>query len=210
MESYPIELDGELAGRLTVERQGSITVFHADCAMREGLVRISVYGGGREGYLGVLAPEDGRLTLRKRLSRSQTREFPQPIERVGRAGEELYRAEPTVGTKVEDRNREVEYQDGKGESENGKMERGSGTAGDTVTRVGDAAQEVADGSAACGDAELRWFASPDGALVCFDGTRRLAALPLGDPRIPADVEGEPRRIEGRDYLVYRERGGGGA
>ena len=64
MEQYPITIDGENAGTLTVEQQGARTVFTAECAMRPELVRISVYGGGREGYLGVLAPEGGMLRLR--------------------------------------------------------------------------------------------------------------------------------------------------
>ena len=52
---YPIVIDGEIAGKLTVRAAGGRTVFSAVCRPLEGVVRISVYGGGREGYLGVLA-----------------------------------------------------------------------------------------------------------------------------------------------------------
>ena len=84
METYPIIIDGALAGKLTVERQGPRTAFDAVCAMQPGLLRISVYGGGREGYLGLLAPEGERLTLHRVFSRSQLRDFPREIERVNR------------------------------------------------------------------------------------------------------------------------------
>ena len=86
MEAYPIIIDGELAGKLTVDRQGALTAFHAECSSLPGLVRLSVYGGGREGYLGVLAPEGEKLTLHKALSRAAMREFPPEIESVERAG----------------------------------------------------------------------------------------------------------------------------
>ena len=54
---------------------------------------------------------------------------------------------------------------------------------------------------------LSWYSSPDGALVCYDGARTLIALPLGDERIPPDVHGENRTVEGREYLVYRTQNG---
>ena len=54
---------------------------------------------------------------------------------------------------------------------------------------------------------LCWYASPDGALVCFDGIHSLIALPLKDERIPKNIPGQPRQIEGRDYLVYVTKNG---
>ena len=53
MEVYPITIDGEDAGTLRVEQRGARTVFTAECGMSPELLRISVYGGGKEGYLGV-------------------------------------------------------------------------------------------------------------------------------------------------------------
>ena len=59
-----------------------------------------------------------------------------------------------------------------------------------------------------GDMEdLCWYASPDGALVCFDGVHSLIALPLKDERVPKNIPGQPRQIEGRDYLVYMTKNG---
>ena len=55
--------------------------------------------------------------------------------------------------------------------------------------------------------DVYWYASPDGALVCFDGEQNLIALPLGDERVPAHVRGWPKTIEGREYVVYRTKDG---
>ena len=54
---------------------------------------------------------------------------------------------------------------------------------------------------------MGWYASPDGALVCFDGERNLIALPAGDVRIPAGGGGWQRTIEGKDYVVFRTKNG---
>jgi glucose dehydrogenase len=50
--------------------------------------------------------------------------------------------------------------------------------------------------------ELYWYSSPDGALVSFDGERSLVALPVGDERIPGNISGQEREIEGKRYMVY--------
>ena len=57
------------------------------------------------------------------------------------------------------------------------------------------------------DQDCYWYASPDGALVCFDGTQNLLALPAGDPRIPSGAAGERRSVDGRDYLVFPTKNG---
>ncbi|MCD8191586.1 MAG: hypothetical protein LUD55_02145 [Oscillospiraceae bacterium] len=88
METYPIFINGAEVGALTVTADGRRTVFEADCEMREGIVRLSVYGGGREGRLGVLAPEGARLQLRRTLSPLQMQDFPQRIEYAAPAGEQ--------------------------------------------------------------------------------------------------------------------------
>lgn len=165
METYPIMLDGVLAGKLKVDVKGARTVFDAECKMQPGLVRISVYGGGREGYLGVLAPEGEALALHRTLSREQMRAFPAEIESVERAG------------------RSVE------------------SAADTETAAAEPAAET-ETEVPAETGALDWYASPDGALVCFDGEHSLIALPLGDPRIPEGVAGERRTVEGGEYLIF--------
>lgn len=98
---YPLLLDGERAGELTVTAEGGWTVFIVRCERASGLVRVSVYGAGREGYLGVLAPEGEGLTLRRRLSRSALRDFPPEIEYAGRAGQPLPQPEPEMPLETE-------------------------------------------------------------------------------------------------------------
>ena len=68
--SRPIYIDGEEVGTLTETREGLYRVFRAECAMREGLHRLWLYGEGRGVYLGLLAPEGGRLCLTRRFSRA--------------------------------------------------------------------------------------------------------------------------------------------
>ncbi|MCM1150298.1 MAG: hypothetical protein NC319_09490, partial [Butyricicoccus sp.] len=84
---YPIIVDGAPLGALEVRKSGARTQFAARCRMVEGLLRISVYGEGKEGYLGVMAPESGELTLTRTLSPLDMRAFPGRIEGVGRAGQ---------------------------------------------------------------------------------------------------------------------------
>ena len=83
---YPLLLDGERAGEVRVSAEGAWTVFNVKSAMRPGIVRVSVYGDGREGYLGVLAPEGEGLTLCRRISPGALRAFPGRIEYAGPAG----------------------------------------------------------------------------------------------------------------------------
>lgn len=264
METYPIIIDGALAGKLTVDRQGPRTAFDAECAMRPDLLRISVYGGGREGYLGLLAPEGERLTLHRLFSRSQLRDFPQEIERVERAGlppevpdAAAEAGEPEPEAPAEQREPEAvpaqEASEGVERSKTAMEKEAPKPCPEPERAAEPDAQErrpetmpesdvqepcpepesppepdtpkscpdpeskpepqPADASAAREQASspeeepLDWFASPDGALVCFDGVHSLIALPLGDERIPAGVPGEQREIEGREYLVYRTRDG---
>ena len=57
-ETYPVLINGEKKGTLTVSREGLTTRFDAKCEDPGTLVRLSVYGGGKEGYLGVMTPEN--------------------------------------------------------------------------------------------------------------------------------------------------------
>ena len=202
METYPIIIDGALAGKLTVERQGPRTAFDAVCAMQPGLLRISVYGGGREGYLGLLAPEGERLTLHRAFSRSQLRDFPREIERVERAGlpPEAPAAAEAGEPEPETPESEPSPEPNAPETEPVPEPEAAPEPAMEPTPPEPEAREPAPP-----EEPLDWFASPDGALVCSDGLRRLIALPLGDERIPEGIPGERRQIEGREYLVYRTR-----
>ena len=75
----PIYVDGIEEGTLTVERQGAVTVMRADLRDVGRVVRLSVYGE-KAGYLGVPAPEQGRLRLTRRFTNLDMLRFPQRIE----------------------------------------------------------------------------------------------------------------------------------
>ncbi len=85
-ETYPIHIDGEKKGTLTVTEEGLSRVFRARCEDPGRLVRLSVYGEGREGYLGVMEPENGALSLCRKLSRTAAASFPERIEYAAEAG----------------------------------------------------------------------------------------------------------------------------
>ena len=85
----PVLIDGREAGRLRIARDGLYTVLEAELPGRAGeIVRLWVHGGEKSAYLGVMQPWSRGLWLRRRLSRAELREFPDPIEYAAdRAGE---------------------------------------------------------------------------------------------------------------------------
>ena len=186
---YPLLLDGERTGEVRVSAEGAWTVFNVKSAMRPGIVRVSVYGDGREGYLGVLAPEGEGLTLCRRLSPSAVRAFPGRIEYAGPAGAPCVPAAPEPAPAAPETPSEPACEEEAPQTEP------------------EAPQPASQTEAPPGIEDLYWYASPDGALVCFDGTENLIALPLGDARIPGGGGGWRKRIEGRDYIVYRTKDG---
>ena len=84
---WPVIIDGVECGSVTASRQGAYTVFSAEATYSGGLVRLSLYGSGSEGYLGVLAPDsEGRQKLTRRFTRAQLTGFPDAPEYAARAG----------------------------------------------------------------------------------------------------------------------------
>ena len=200
MEHYPLILDGVEAGSVSVHSEGGWTVFDAQCGDVQGVVRISVYGAGREGYLGVLTPEDGRFALHRRMSRAALRDFPAPIEYAGRAGQPA--AAPTPEEAPPEPAEETA-------PEAPECKRAEAEAAPEPPQNAPPAPEPPQEQSETPPAleDVYWYASPDGALVCFDGEQNLIALPAGDGRIPDGPGGWPRTIEGRDYVVFRTRDG---
>jgi len=84
---YPIILDGETVGEITITREGVFWSFDAKCEMRDEIVRLSVYGDGKEGYLGIMEPFGEVLRLTKKFSRNALNEFPTSISHAGEKGE---------------------------------------------------------------------------------------------------------------------------
>ena len=88
-EEYPVILDGKNVGKLSISTAGGKTVFDAFCPGMTRLIRLSVYGCGREGYLGVMQPENGGMRLRKLMSTKELTGFPQQIDHAGCQNEVL-------------------------------------------------------------------------------------------------------------------------
>lgn len=174
---YPILLGGESRGSLHVYPEGLMTVFEAAADDPGSLLRLSVYGGGAEGYLGVMAPAgSGRVALRKRLSRAALSGFPDPIEFAAPAGglpapRPMEEAEPCAAE----------------------------TAGGPEEEAPPAPEPQPPPPS---EDDTLWFTTPDGALTTFDGRRSLVALPAGDVRLPNWAGGVERVIDGRKYVVF--------
>jgi len=73
----PVYIGGAEAGRLTLAREGLYLVLRADCEARPGFVRLWLHGAGGSAYLGLLAPEDGRLRLERRYTRAAAAALPE-------------------------------------------------------------------------------------------------------------------------------------
>ena len=86
---YPLLVDGKRAGTLDVREDGLFTVFDAHCEKKTGILKISVYGGGMEGYLGIMQPGHDGLYLRRRFSKAQMKDFPPKIEYAAPAGTKI-------------------------------------------------------------------------------------------------------------------------
>lgn len=169
--NYPIIINGQVCGSLAVSREGAYTRFCADCEAQGGVIRLSVYGEGREGYLGVPLPREGRLWLDKKFSPSAVKAFPAVIDRCGLAGEEAEAAkddEPVCEQEPMPEEENCEMPESEEKPEEGPF----------------------------------WYAATDGALVSRDGEVEMVALPPEDERVPRGFPGQPRIIEGKEYLVY--------
>lgn len=196
---YPIMIDGALMGTLEVTKKGAMTVFHARCRMVEGILRLSVYGEGGEGYLGVMMPEEGELRLTRSLSPMAMRGFPVALTEAGPAGMGQAEASPKTEEERDDRQKTLKPEK-EGQSEEQQSFKEEKTPPEqTVQAERGIVPESMEG--------LCWYSSPDGALVSFDGERSLIALPVGDGRIPGNIVGERRSIEGREYMLYVSKNG---
>lgn len=182
---YPIIIDGAEAGTLNVTAEGLFTVFEANVQAREGLVRLSVYGGGQEGYLGVMQPWSGGLYLRRRLSRRECAALPREIEYAGLAGAaDMARGE--APTPVEETaEKHIDHAPPAPETKPAEEP----TPSPAALPIPDDAEE------------LLWFTRPDGTLTAFDGRGCIVAIPAKlRRRAPGAVL---RRIGGTVYMLFR-------
>lgn len=180
---YPLIIGGAEAGKLTVSSEGLFTIFEAE-AKAEGLVRLSVFGGGETVYLGVMQPWEGGLYLRRKFSRAELRSFPREIE---------YAAPEDELQSPEKRTAELEALAAVAEEDTLQAQK-EGKAPQSAP-VDEAPPTAAD------DGDILWFTRPDGTLVRFDGERSVIAIPAELRRqTPGAVL---RIINGRSYMLFK-------
>lgn len=192
---HPIIIDGNAAGSLTVTEDGLFTVFEATLPGYGELLRLSVYGGGREGYLGVMQPWSGGLYLRRRLSRSELRRMPEVIEYAAPAGlctlAEGVAAGHMGGTEAEAEAESVHLSD----------EPRADSAGDEAETETAAEHDAPAAAENSGEDGLLWFSRPDGTLTAFDGRGSIVAIPA---ELRRDAPGAViKKINGRIYMLFR-------
>lgn len=85
---YPFYYKGKRAGTLSVTESGIYTLFRLTAeGVDEKMLRISVYGEGKEACLGLAEVRAGKLELEKKLSRQSMKAFPGKIGYAAKAGE---------------------------------------------------------------------------------------------------------------------------
>lgn len=171
---YPIIIGGRLAGTLSESRSGLYTVFEARLPKDPGgLLRLYVHGGGESACLGLMEPQNGGLHLCRRMSALERRSLPTEIAFASDAPESLHNIEPVSSEGLH----------------NAKPARET-----TLSTCPWPAPVPEEG-------ELLWLRCADGTLRAHDGVSTLVAFPAS---LKAPGEGTVlRRIEGRDYLVFR-------
>ena len=188
-ETYPVLINGEKKGTLTVSREGLTTRFDAKCEDPGTLVRLSVYGGGKEGYLGVMTPENGVLTLHRRLTRAALAAFPAEIELAAEAGR---------NTSAPERRPESER----------PPEKRAETAAPVQTTP---AQPVAIQNTApkprerAGD--IVWRDAGDGSLYTVYKNQPYRAIPMAAWGLPTERMVEKRTIHGVEYAIFALKDG---
>ncbi len=193
---HPIIIDGNAAGSLTVTEDGLFTVFEATLPGCGELLRLSVYGGGREGYLGVMQPWSGGLYLRRRLSRSELRRIPEVIEYAAPAG----LCTTAEGGRAAEGN--TDGASAKAEAEAESVQLSDEPRADSAGGGAEAAAEH-DAPAAenSGEDGLLWFSRPDGTLTAFDWRGSIVAIPA---ELRRDAPGAViKKINGRIYMLFR-------
>lgn len=191
---HPIIIDGNAAGSLTVTEDGLFTVFEATLPGCGELLRLSVYGGGREGYLGVMQPWSGGLYLRRRLSRSELRRMPEVIEYAAPAG----LCTPAEGGRAAEGNTDGASAKAEAESVHLSDEPRADSAGGEAEAAAEHDAPAAENS---GEDGLLWFSRPDGTLTAFDGRGSIVAIPA---ELRRDAPGAAiKKINGRIYMLFR-------
>lgn len=193
-ETYPVLINGEKKGTLAVSREGLTTRFDAKCEDPGTLVRLSVYGSGREGYLGVMTPENGVLTLHRKLTRAALAAFPVEIEFAAEAGRNTSAPErrPEGGQTPEKRAETAPAQSAPAPAApkpnaapvQGNAPRPRERAGDIV-----------------------WRDAGDGSLYTVYKNQPYRAIPMAAWGLPTERMVEKRVINGVEYAIFALKDG---
>lgn len=176
-ETYPVLINGAKKGTLTVSREGLTTRFDAKCEDPGTLVRLSVYGGGREGYLGVMTPENGVLTLHRKLTRAALAAFPAEIELAAEAG------------------RKTAAPEQKPENEMAQEKKPETAAPSAAPKPRERTGDVL------------WRDAGDGSLFTVYKNQPYRAIPMAAWGLPTERMVEKRTINGVEYAIFALKDG---
>ena len=189
----PVYINHKSAGTLSVTQDGLYTVFEVT-ANADGLVRLWVYGGGKSAYLGIMEPTGSGLYLRRRLSRRELANFPDPIEFASDQEETGLHNDINVNSDGDRQTSAAEEEGALSDSIHDKEPKADQQKGETDC-------VSCPWPAAVPEEGLLWYRRPDGSLVSFDGVSSLLAIPA--ELRTADAQMTERVIEGKKYLVFR-------
>lgn len=196
---YPLMINGVKRGAVRVTQEGLYTVFEAEAeGMEEAPVRLAVYGGGEEGYLGVMQPWSGGMFLRRRISRTERAKIPLEIEYAAPAGETRGAVNAAEETAHKPEHTESQSTD---LVHNSERESKIIPAAEAIAENGGKADGDGDAGTGKSDEGLLWFSRPDGTLTAFDGKGSIIALPTS---VNAAAERAViREINGKRYMLFR-------
>ncbi len=208
-EIYPIRFDGNEAGTLEVRPDGLFTEFRARCADPGRLIRLSVYGEGGEGYLGVMEPNGGELLLVRRISRAGMRDFPFVIRYAGETGRPEDPPEEAETISIpESSPPEMEPEENpEAASRFGEAAAPAREESPDCTREEAEAEREAPGTPAAPESpeegtDLIWYQAGDGSLFTRVGERSYRAIPMAAWGLPMDHALEQRSIDGVQYAIF--------
>ena len=199
-ETYPVLINGEKKGTLAVSREGLTTRFDAKCEDPGTLVRLSVYGGGREGYLGVMTPENGVLTLRRKLTRAALAAFPVEIEFAAEAGRKTAAPErrPEAGQTPEKRAEAAA---------SAQAAPGPSAPGQSAPRPNAAPMPNAAARPRERAGDIVWRDAGDGSLYTVYKNQPYRAIPMAAWGLPMERMVEKRVINGVEYAIFALKDG---
>ena len=193
-ETYPVMINGEKKGTLAVSREGLTTRFDAKCEDPGTLVRLSVYGGGREGYLGVMTPENGALTLHRKLTRAALASFPAEIEFAAEAGRK---------TAAPERKPEaVQTPEKCPEPAPAQSSPGQGAPKPNAAPMPNAAPRPRERAG-----DIVWRDAGDGSLYTVYKNQPYRAIPMAAWGLPTERMVEKRTINGVEYAIFALKDG---